>query len=125
MRRGDRLLVIILVVAIVASWIIARLPARGQSLLAEIKVDGKVVQTIDLAKLTEPLEFTIYSGSSNQQTNVIRAETGRIRVVAANCREQLDVRQGWITRPGQSIICLPHRLVVTIRGESGVDSIIR
>lgn len=125
MRRGDRVLLVALVVILAASFLAVRLLGRGSELSAVVSVDGRPVRTIDLAKLTEPLEFTVTSGASDKQFNIVRAEPGRISVAAANCPEQLDVLQGWITRPGQTIVCLPHRLVVTIKGDSGVDSIIR
>ena len=47
---------------------------------------------------------------------VIRAERGCIAVVSADCPDGACVRQGWIRRAGAGTVCLPHRLVVRIKG---------
>lgn len=124
MKQGDRVLAaIILIFGVVAvAWWLR--PASGD-LVAEIKLNGQVIKTINLSQVQEPYQFTIHAGQ--EQYNVVRVERGRIRVVEANCPNQIDVKQGWITAPGQTIVCLPHRLVITIRGkaEPSVDDIVR
>ena len=41
----------------------------------------------------------------------------------ADCPDQVCVRQGAVRYNGESIVCLPHRLIVSIEGgvENGVD----
>ncbi|MDR0350872.1 MAG: NusG domain II-containing protein [Coriobacteriales bacterium] len=46
--------------------------------------------------------------------NVIRIAEGRVCVEAANCPNQNCVEQGEIGETGQTVVCLPHKLVVTI-----------
>ncbi|MGE5559561.1 MAG: NusG domain II-containing protein [Chloroflexota bacterium] len=125
MRRGDKILLIVLALLVLA-WlpIRAALGKRGGE-VAVVTLNGQVVREIRLNEITEPVEFTVTT-ADGQGYNIVRAEPGRIRVTEANCPEQIDVLQGWISHPGQSIICLPHRLVIKITGgKSDVDSIIR
>ncbi len=49
--------------------------------------------------------------------NLLLIENGRARVTDADCPDQLCVRQRSIGRKGESIICLPHRLVVEINAK--------
>lgn len=50
--------------------------------------------------------------------NVLVIENGAVWVEEANCRDKICVRQGAIRYTGQSIVCLPHKLVITIEGGS-------
>ena len=47
-------------------------------------------------------------------TNAIEVKDGRVRAEEANCPNQDCVHQGWIGKPGQQIVCLPHKLTVDI-----------
>lgn len=125
MRCGDKILIVALV-ALVLAWLPVRAALerqRGET--AIVSLNGRVIREIKLDQLKEPLEFTVTT-PDGRGYNIVRVEPGRIRVIEANCPEQIDVHQGWISHPGQSIICLPHRLVIRIAGGKGdVDSIIR
>ena len=48
--------------------------------------------------------------------NTVEIKSGSVSVTDASCRNQVCVRHGAISRPGESIVCLPNRLVVTIEG---------
>ena len=48
--------------------------------------------------------------------NTVEIKSGSVSVTEASCRNQVCVRHGAISRPGESIVCLPNRLVVTIEG---------
>jgi hypothetical protein len=53
--------------------------------------------------------------------NTLVIEGGRARIEAADCPDKLCVKQRAISKAGESIICLPHKLVIRISRESGVD----
>ena len=46
--------------------------------------------------------------------NIIRIRSGKVSVIKADCRSQVCVDHKAISRSGESIICLPHKLVVEI-----------
>lgn len=127
MKRGDAVLLIILLVLLSGSWLyIGWLRAhQGDQLVATVTVNGNSVKQIDLNTVSEPYQFRVDDGNGGY--NIVQVERGRIRVVEANCQEQVDVRQGWISEPNQSIICLPHRFVVRLvaSGQSDVDGIVK
>jgi hypothetical protein len=53
----------------------------------------------------------------------LRTEDGRITVIEANCPDRDCVKRGWLKKPGDSAVCLPHRLVIRLTGESEVDGV--
>ena len=52
----------------------------------------------------------------NGGTNTIEIKDGKVRMAEAECPNHLCVKQGWIGYGGQSIVCLPNELSVTITG---------
>ena len=49
--------------------------------------------------------------------NIIRIEDNQVYMKQADCLDQTCVKQGPISSNGESIICLPHKLVVTVEGD--------
>lgn len=60
--------------------------------------------------------------------NLLVIENGSAKMAEADCPDKLCVKQRRISRSGESLICLPHKLIVTVdrKGQketSGVDSV--
>ena len=51
--------------------------------------------------------------------NVVNISGSKVSVTEASCKNQVCVKHGAISRPGESIVCLPNRLVVCI--ENGAE----
>ncbi|MFS1126291.1 NusG domain II-containing protein, partial [Enterococcus faecalis] len=45
----------------------------------------------------------------------------RVRIKEADCDDQICVRRGWATKNGETIVCLPHKLVIEVRSTDGGD----
>ena len=56
-------------------------------------------------------------------TNKVVISGENVWVEDASCKDKRDVLQGKISKSGQSIICLPNRLVVTIKGGADFDAL--
>ena len=54
--------------------------------------------------------------------NIIEISGGSVRMIYADCPDKICVRTGAISRSGQSIVCAPHRVVITIAGSDGKES---
>lgn len=55
--------------------------------------------------------------------NLLFVSDGVVRMEAADCRDQICVHHRPVSRGGESIICLPHKLVVEIQGEIGENGL--
>lgn len=84
---------------------------------AVVSRDGIVEERLSLA---EDARLLLQDASGNE--NMLVIEEGSVRLEDANCPDRLCVRQGAISRRGESIICLPHRLVITIEGRVQKDT---
>lgn len=48
--------------------------------------------------------------------NIIEIGDEKLRVIEASCPDKIDVKQGYISRIGDMIVCLPNKLVIEIKG---------
>lgn len=118
--KNDILLILALLVLAGAVYGILRL-TREPGNEAAVTVDGQLVLTVPLTR-----EATVTVGENRGFRNVVEVSGGRVRVLDADCPDRLCVRQGWIRYSGESIVCLPHKLVVTVRGsEHDLDAVAR
>ena len=89
----------------------------GGVLTAVVSADGAETDRVALAELTEPEERTYtHNGCTLRVTFTERS----VQVVSSDCPTQDCVRTGAITRGGQSIVCLPARIIIQLEG--GGDS---
>ncbi|MCW1712127.1 NusG domain II-containing protein [Caenicola nitritireducens] len=123
MKRGDRAMLKILIVILMAScvvWGIRFLTKAPDVLNAEIIQDGKLLRRVLLKKGDPAGEFAVeYKGGRN----VLKTEDGKIAVIASDCPDKDCVKRGWLQRPGDSAVCLPNRLVIRISGKTEVDGV--
>ena len=73
--------------------------------------------------LDEELEITIEG--MNGGKNMLVVQNGTAAIIEADCPDKLCVNQGGIHRSGETIVCLPHRVVIEIQdGETAaVDGV--
>ncbi len=77
-------------------------------------------------ELTDNSEETWTLGEPGHQ-NVVQRKGTRARVVKADCPDQICVKQGWVDKDGDQLLCVPHRLLVEIRskGAKTIDALAR
>lgn len=71
----------------------------------------------------EGVEYGRYSLQKNEtiqinDCNVLMINNGKADMISADCPDKLCVKQKPISRVGESIICLPNKVVVSILGDS-------
>lgn len=81
-----------------------------------MSVDGKVEQEINLSK---DGDYAIVN--DNGDFNTINITQGVVRMKEANCPDKLCIHQGKISKNGETIVCLPHGLIVEIKSEDNPE----
>ena len=119
------ILVVLAVVAVAAASALTVWPGRDSgSLTAVVTADGEELDRFAPADLAAgPRTYT-----HNGYTLTVTAEDGGLRVSEADCPTQDCVHTGAISRSGQSIVCLPARIIIQLTGgqadPGGVDVVI-
>ncbi len=110
-KKDFILLVIVLIIGVAGIFF---MNSSKQGTMAEIKVDGKTVETISLQG--EYLEKEING------VTICRAK-GEIYVKESVCPDKVCVRSGRISKAGEGIICAPNRVAIEISGENQLDAL--
>ena len=97
------------------------LTGRREGTVVEVVQDGAVIREIDLSRVSAEYSFTVACPDGGE--NTILVQPGRICVSAADCPDQVCVRQGWLSDQATPVVCLPHRLILRIRGSSDIDGV--
>jgi len=117
-RKNDLLLVAVLLIASAVLWLLFARPGDVGG-WAVVTVDG---EEIGRYALHEEREITI----GDEDYNILTIRDGKAAVTEANCGDHTCVRTGEVSRTGESIVCLPHKVVVRIEGavEQGPDAVV-
>ena len=124
--RNDIILISVIVIISVALLLVWKLVyLKGQNPDSDagvrVTVDGKGYGTYPLSK-DDTIEIKNVDGDV---TNTLVIKDGVADVTAADCPDHLCVKQKAISKEGESIICLPNKVVVTVKSDmkSDIDSI--
>jgi hypothetical protein len=115
-------IVVLAVAALAVVLAVALMQQAGAStggLTCTVTQNGKVLKSIVLTDIAADKQET-YTVKGDC-TAVIQMENDRVRVKSSTCASQDCVHTGWISKAGQSIVCLPNRLVITLSGSSSAS----
>lgn len=111
-RKADILLAgVLILIGVAASLWISQFDTSGSRVI--IKTDGKVYGSYSIS---ENRTVTVKQG---KKTNTVRIHDGEVSVTHASCHNQVCVKHKAIHTTGESIICLPNKMVVQIQGKGG------
>ena len=110
LRKADLLLLAAALVfgAVLAAVLLLRASGGGT---VQVRVAGTVTAGYPLDR---DASYTITG--ANGGTNLLVIEDGAARIEEASCPDGVCVHTGRIRRNGQSIVCLPARVAVTLEG---------
>lgn len=108
--RNDILLIAVLLLA-AAVGCVYLFVFRGNGNTVTVTVDGKLYGTY---LLSENITEDIYTGENGEQHNRLVVRDGKAVMETATCPDGICVAHRPIFRNGESIVCLPNRVVVTV-----------
>lgn len=117
-HKNDILLIAFVLVLAFGIWVFTLLTRQSGGEVV-VSINGDEVLRLPL---DEDAEILLGEG---EHTNLLVIESGEAAVTEASCPDHVCVNQGKISFNGQTIVCLPNKLVVSIQGgaESDMDGI--
>lgn len=117
MKVGD---VIIVGLLVILSFLPLAIFANKENQLANedhepqivISVDGEEVHQMDF-KDDHMRETYLYENDSGHENLIVR-DGDKVYIKEATCPDELCVQEGSINQVGETIVCLPHHLLVEI-----------
>ena len=121
LTKGDKILIVVIVLISLFSFTyINRYAFSGQDKYVSVQVNGKEIKKIiydeKLIGHTIPI-------NTDYGYNLLELGDDKVRVIEADCPDKIDVKQGYISRVGETIVCLPNKLVIEIKGLNEEDDI--
>ncbi len=114
MTKGDKVLILVVVLlAIVSLGFIKKQSLSNENKYVSIQVNGEEVKKIIFDKNIIGKTFPI---NSKYGYNLIEIGDEKVRVIEADCPDKVDVKQGYISKLGETIVCLPNKMIVEIKG---------
>jgi hypothetical protein len=109
---ADRLLFFVLcTLSITGIFFTGKLLPESQTVI--IDADGKPVYILPLD------EDKTVSVEGPEGKTIVEIQRNRVRISDSPCPNKLCIKQGWIDRG--AVVCLPNKVIVTIRGNLGND----
>ena len=114
--RGKRMklkkmdMVLCLAVLVIAGCSLLGYSYLGKQIAARVIVeqDGKVIGEYSLQ---EDKEIKI------NETNVLSIQEGHVDMTWADCRDQICVKHKSISKNGETIVCLPNKIIVMVESD--------
>jgi len=119
--KRDIILLIILFVALILFFAGFKLMHQETGAEVVIQVDGTEYGRYPL---DQDVEIPITDPDGNE-TNLLVIKNGKADMTEANCPDFLCVHQKAISHQGETIVCLPNQIVVSVSGgeESEIDTV--
>ena len=126
MTKGDKFLLAgVLLVSLLSLAALynrfSRYSATIRPAQAVVTVQGNVIRRIRLPSAGQ--SSFVVQGLVGPST--VEVDGSRIHMREAPCSGQVCVRQGWIEHPGQSIVCIPGKILIRIEGSAPLDAVTR
>lgn len=116
MNKRDFIAVAIVIILSAAGFLLLNLGhAQGREVV--ITADGSEYGTYTLS------DDKVIEIKSDVGSNTVVIENGSVYMKDADCPDRYCVKQGKVIGSGDSIICLPHKLVVGVKSSDGENTI--
>ena len=92
---------------------------RGEGDRVVVTVDGTEFGTYSLA---EDVRVEIRTGAQEEELNVLVIKDGVAYVETATCPDGICAGHKPVSREGESIVCLPHKVVITVYATEEEDA---
>lgn len=116
-RKGDLIAAAVIAVICVALFLGLYVFNSNTGSYVQIEQNGSVIATLPLD------EDTVYNIETNSKiTNTVEIKDGEASVSYADCPDQICANHAPVSLAGESIICLPNKVVVSVVGSDGNES---
>ena len=109
---------------IILAAVILVIAAAGLLFVKLTKVEGNnVIVKINGAEaasysLEDDVRYEIKTGKNNENINVLVIKNGKAYITEADCPDGICKEYRPISYVGETIVCLPHKVVIEITGDS-------
>ena len=112
MLKGDIILIVFLCILIISLFLPSFIKS-DEKLRAEIYSEGELIKAVSLSEC-DGEEYSV-SGCT------LLMEKDGVTFIEAACPDRLCIKRGKLKRKGDTMACVPQKVVVVIKGEKAED----
>lgn len=122
MKKGDIVIIVLMVLLIIAGGTYTLVQGIGS--LNKTVIITQNQEVLYKIKMNDQYE-KVLKIEDGDHYNEVHIKDGKVWIELSNCNNQVCVYEKPIDKVGQVIVCLPHKLIIEIKGnqESEVDII--
>lgn len=114
MKKKDIILIaVVLLIALISLAAIKMTQKDGKEVV--VTVNGEEVYKTSIHK------DQIYEIPEKNGTNIMQIKDGKVTMKKADCKDQICADHKAIEKSGETIVCLPHKVVIEIKSENGKE----
>ncbi len=116
-KRNDLILILGIICIAAFAYLLHERMQNVDDGIVVVKVDGEEKGTY---RLSEEQTIEINGG-----TNILQIKEGKADMTEADCPDKLCVHQKAVSKNGESIICLPNKVVIEVKSseQSAYDAV--
>lgn len=112
--RNDIILAAVILVIAAAGLLFVKLTkVEGNNVI--VKINGVEAASYSLE---DDVRYEIKTGKNNENINVLVIKNGKAYITEADCPDGICKEYRPISYVGETIVCLPHKVVIEITGDS-------
>lgn len=121
LKKRDFIILLVFLIICLIPFIIFKVADRGMKerpyKYLSIQIKGKEIRQVRLTGNTEKIEIPLEQNGKVKNRLVVDGE--HVDMIEADCPDQLCVLHNPISEVGETIICLPNKVVLEIKGSEG------
>lgn len=109
---ADIKIIAFVIVLWIVSIFLSVIFSGGGDKKAVIYVNGKHYASYTLNDIKDKEVLKI----QNNGENIVEITKNGVRVIESDCKDKAEIRKDYINKSWQTLVCLPHKLVIKIEG---------
>lgn len=117
--KNDIILVAVILLIAAAGLLTVNL-TRQEGSMVVVKIDGNETERYSLY---EDRTVEIITGENDEFSNTLVIEDGKAYISQADCPDKICQEHRAVSYSGETIVCLPHKIVIEITADSSTPEL--
>lgn len=115
MTKGDKILISAIVILSLLAYGIIYLSGSGEkNKYISVQFNGEEYKRLTFTSKNDSYEYKL---DTDEGLNIIEVEGDKVHMIDANCPDKLCIKQGYISKVGEVLVCVPNKVVVEIKSD--------
>ncbi len=123
LTKCDKLIIVAILILSIIIYVLFNLNIfTSGAEMVEIRVNSKLYASYKLSEISDEITVNI---NTEYGDNTLKLSKKAVWMTGSSCADKLDVKCGAISKPNQTIICVPNKVSVTIKGsqKNSIDKV--